>query len=39
LKGRGTAVKREAVKATYEKVAQIKDHKNPGAELMGRFGV
>eukprot|EP00592_Proboscia_alata_P009757 CAMPEP_0194360280 /NCGR_PEP_ID=MMETSP0174-20130528/7583_1 /TAXON_ID=216777 /ORGANISM="Proboscia alata, Strain PI-D3" /LENGTH=61 /DNA_ID=CAMNT_0039131667 /DNA_START=81 /DNA_END=262 /DNA_ORIENTATION=- len=33
LKGKGTAVKREAIKATYEKVAQIKDHKVPGAEL------
>lgn len=39
LKGKGTNVKRQAVKAVYETRGVKKDHKVPGTEYFGREGV
>jgi hypothetical protein len=39
FKGKGTNMKRKAVKAVYETRGMTKDHKVPGSEYFGREGV
>ena len=39
FKGKGTNVRRKAVKAIYETTGMRRDHKVPGSEYFGREGV